>query len=215
MAGELKMPGLSMPDSLGIDTTIDVGSGLTNGLEAPVEMGELSMPSYDAFQQNYATGYGSKSFSEMMNELTKDTYGKAKPAESTTSGGGAATGTRAEVVDYAKQFLGIMYEWGGTSPSGFDCSGFVQYVLGKFGVEAPRISADQARMGKRTGLGDLQAGDLVAWDNSSRNNGADHIALYIGNGQIMEFARSGVPSRIRKVGANEGAWGVKINYGKG
>jgi cell wall-associated NlpC family hydrolase len=50
----------------------------------------------------------------------------------------------------------------------------------------------------------------VAWDNSSRNRGADHIAIYIGNGQIIEAPRPGVPVRIRKLGKNERAWGVRL-----
>lgn len=212
------MPGLSVPDPLGIDTSIDLGSNTAQGLDSPVEMGELKMPSYDQFQANVASGYGERSFSEMMNDITN---GLNTTTTSTTKGGdtfdvGTAKGTRGEVVNYAKQFLGMMYKWGGSNPNtSFDCSGFVQYVLGKFGVNMPRISADQARSGTRVSLGDLQAGDLVAWDNSSRNNGADHIALYIGNGQIMEFSRPGQASHIRKLGKNEGAWGVQINYGKG
>lgn len=69
----------------------------------------------------------------------------------------------------------------------------------------------QARAGKRIGIHNLQAGDLVAWDNSSRNNGADHIAIYIGSGLIVEAPRPGVPVRTRKLGDNEGAWGVRIS----
>lgn len=128
---------------------------------------------------------------------------------------GAGGGGREDVVKYAKQFLGMQYTWGGSSPStSFDCSGFTKFVLAKFGVNLPRVSYQQANYGKRTSLSSLKAGDLVAWDNSSRNNGADHIALYIGKGYVMEFYSAGHPSRIRKVGKNEGAWGVQINYPK-
>lgn len=56
----------------------------------------------------------------------------------------------------------------------------------------------------------MQAGDLVAWDNSSRNNGADHIAIYLGGGLIAEAPRPGVALRVRKLGDNEGAWGVRV-----
>lgn len=128
--------------------------------------------------------------------------------------GAGSAGDREDIVKYAKKFLGVNYVWGGTSPSGFDCSGFTQYVARKFGVNLPRISADQARSGKRVDLGSLKAGDLVAWDNSSRNNGADHIAFYIGNGYIIEAPKPGAQVRIRKLGKGEGAWGVSINYPK-
>lgn len=100
--------------------------------------------------------------------------------------------------------------WGGTSPNGFDCSGFVQYVYKQMGIDLPRVSFQQANAGRRVGLGELAPGDLVAWDNSSRNQGADHIAIYVGGGLIAEAPRPGVPLRIRSLGRNEGAWGVKI-----
>lgn len=94
----------------------------------------------------------------------------------------AVGGDRGKVVRLAQQFQGTPYVWGGTDPdTGFDCSGFVQYVYKHaLGIDLPRISWQQADAGQRIGLGHLKSGDLVAWDNSSRNNGADHIAIYLG-----------------------------------
>ena len=207
--------GLALPTPLGVDTTLDstaVSGSL--GMDAPDIENILPMADFSNFSQSMSEGSSAPfGFAEMMKRMS----GEDKTSTSTSGGGvGGTSGGRQDVVAFAKKFLGMQYKWGGSSPStSFDCSGFVQYVLKKFGVIAPRISAQQAQMGKRVGLGELAAGDLVAWDNSSRNNGADHIALYIGNGQIMEFYSSGHPSRIRKVSKNEGAWGVKINYGKG
>jgi len=149
-------------------------------------------------------------FNSSENPLNFSGFLKDAPEADTGGGGG-----REDVVQFAKKFLGMQYTWGGSTPStSFDCSGFTKYVLSKFGVQLPRVSYQQANYGKRTSIGSLTAGDLVAWDNSSRNNGADHIALYIGNGRIMEFYSRGKPSRIRRLGKNEGAWGVKINYPK-
>lgn len=211
---------LPMPESLGVDASggVELGSNTNLGLDAPVETGGMEMASFADFNNSALGGsfkpYG---FTQMMQDLTNEAYNK--PGTTTTvdnnAGGfstGKATGTRAQIVDYAKQYLGMWYKWGGSSPStSFDCSGFVQYVMKNFGVNLPRISADQARSGKHVSINELQPGDLVAWDNSSRNNGADHIALYVGNGQIMEFAKTGTKSRIRKLGKNEGAWGVQLN----
>lgn len=119
-------------------------------------------------------------------------------------------GWRKAVVEIAQRYLGTPYVWGGTSPSGFDCSGLVQYVFGEAGKHLPRISYQQANFGKRVSLSKLRPGDLVAWDNSTRNNGADHIAIYIGHGQIIEAPRPGLSVRIRTLGSNEGAWGVSL-----
>lgn len=123
----------------------------------------------------------------------------------------AGSGSTKGLIGFARKFLGVPYVWGGTNPSGFDCSGFVQYVYGHFGIKLPRISSDQARAGKRIGIGQLRAGDLVAWDNSSRNNGADHIAIYIGNGLIMEAPRPGRSVQISHLYDTNIAWGVRLD----
>lgn len=123
----------------------------------------------------------------------------------------AATGWRGEVLDMANGFLGTPYVWGGTSPSGFDCSGLIQYIYSKMGIDLPRVSADQARAGKQISLDQMKPGDLVAWDNSSRNNGADHIAIYIGNGQIIHAPRPGASVEISEIFDRDNAWGVQIS----
>lgn len=116
------------------------------------------------------------------------------------------------LVGFAKKFIGVPYVWGGTSPNGFDCSGFVQYVYKHFGVNLPRLSSDQARSGQRISFKDLRAGDLVAIDNSSRNNGADHIGIYIGNGMVMDAPRPGRSVEIAPLSVFDGGWGVRINF---
>jgi peptidoglycan DL-endopeptidase CwlO len=94
--------------------------------------------------------------------------------------GSATAGWRSELLDFAKKFVNTPYKWGGNTPLGFDCSGFVQYVYSHFGVNLPRVSYQQAAYGARTTLANAKIGDLVAWDNSDRNAGADHIGFYAG-----------------------------------
>lgn len=119
---------------------------------------------------------------------------------------------RQALIDWAKTKIGIPYVWGGTTDRGYDCSGLLFVGFKKIGVSMPRISWSQAGRGQRVKIGDLQPGDLVAWDHQQGDGGADHIALYIGNGQILEAPRTGLNVRIRKLGKNEGAWGVKLDY---
>lgn len=121
-------------------------------------------------------------------------------------------GWRKAAVEYARSAVGTPYVWGGTNlQSGVDCSGFIQAVFAKAGIELPRISYQQANLGKRVGYKGLRPGDLVGWDNSSRNNGADHVAIYLGNGMIIEAPRPGLSVRIRQIGKDlEGGWGVSL-----
>lgn len=120
-----------------------------------------------------------------------------------TAAGTGATGstTGAAVVSEARKLLGLPYVWGGTDPErGVDCSGLVQVVFKQLGIDLPRVSADQARAGRAVpSLAEAQPGDLIAWDNSSRNDGADHIAIYIGNGQMIEAPRPGGVVQIARV----------------
>lgn len=122
-------------------------------------------------------------------------------------------GWRKAVLQAAQTAIGTPYAWGGDSlQGGVDCSGLIQQAFAQAGINMPRVSYQQAGMGKRVGIGSIRPGDLVAWDNSSRNNGADHIAIYLGNGYIIESPRPGLSVRIRKLGKGEGAWGVKLNF---
>ncbi|HWJ81101.1 MAG TPA: lytic transglycosylase domain-containing protein [Nocardioides sp.] len=106
--------------------------------------------------------------------------------------------TGADVVAEAKKYLGLPYVWGGTDPKvGLDCSGLVQLVYKNLGFDLPRVSADQARQGTAVpSLDQAQPGDLLAWDNSSRNNGADHIAIYVGGGKMIEAPYTGANVRL-------------------
>lgn len=115
-----------------------------------------------------------------------------------TVGGSDATGLQQQVLDAARSALGLPYVWGGNSLStGVDCSGLVQQAYKTIGIDLPRLSADQARSGTAvTSLAEAQPGDLLAWDNSSRNNGADHIAIYLGDGKMIEAPYTGAKVRI-------------------
>ena len=101
---------------------------------------------------------------------------------------------RGKVVNYALQFVGNRYVWGGTNPNtGADCSGFVQYVLrNAAGVSLPRTSREQAKAGRAVTASEMLPGDLIFYTNSS--GVVNHVAMYIGNGQIVHAAsrRSGI-----------------------
>ena len=101
---------------------------------------------------------------------------------------------RSQVVNYALQFVGGRYVWGGNDPhTGADCSGFVKYVLSHVaGVGLPRTSREQAKTGRAVKSSEMRPGDLIFYTNSKGT--VNHVAMYIGNGQIVHAAsrRSGI-----------------------
>jgi hypothetical protein len=95
------------------------------------------------------------------------------------------------IGDYAKNYIGLPYVWGGTSlTSGADCSGFVQSVYKHFGIELPRVTYDQIGEGKAVGMKGLRPGDLVFFDTSSKE-GPDHVGIYLGDGKMIHTPRPG------------------------
>lgn len=129
---------------------------------------------------------------------------KAKQGTTTTTGGaagmgGPASGSAKSIIDKAMQYVGTPYVWGGSSPLGFDCSGFTQYVFRQFGVNLPRVSAQQGFGGRAVNAADAQPGDLIFWDNSTRNNGADHVGIYLGNGKFVAAPKPGDHVKVSSV----------------
>src|SRR5215468_10358611 len=94
------------------------------------------------------------------------------------------------VVGIAMRYLGVPYVWGGESPSGFDCSGFVAYVYAQVGVSLPHYTGAQWAVGQPVGSGDLEPGDLVFFD------GLGHVGLYIGGGEFIHSPHTGDVVRI-------------------
>ena len=108
-------------------------------------------------------------------------------ATNTNSSSAVAT-TGSAVVEKAKAYLGSKYVYGGTSPSGFDCSGFTYYIYKQFGITLNRTAAAQYSNGVPVARSDLQLGDLIMFGKS----GINHVGIYIGGGKIVHAAN---PSR--------------------
>lgn len=103
------------------------------------------------------------------------------PAAISPSRGQAGDRKAQTIASFAKQFLGVPYTWAGSSPSGFDCSGFTYYVFGQFGVDLPRMADGQFNAG--ISAGQLQPGDLVFF--STYEPGPSHVGIYIGDNQFI------------------------------
>jgi len=97
-----------------------------------------------------------------------------------------------DIVNYARNFLGVPYVWGGTSPNGFDCSGLVQYVYKNFGIHISRTTKTQINDGREVGRNELQLGDLVFTSSG-------HVSIYIGNNQIIHAPQQGEVVKISNI----------------
>ncbi|GAX88511.1 C40 family peptidase [Effusibacillus lacus] len=112
------------------------------------------------------------------------------------------TAAVSSVVDIAKKYVGVPYAWGGTSPKGFDCSGFVNYVFAQNGVQLPRTAAEIYKLG--TPVTELQPGDLVF--HTTYAPGASHVGIYVGDNQFISATSS---SGVKIVPLNNPYWGPR------
>lgn len=136
----------------------------------------------------------SEEASEESSETEYDEYGNVIDSENTVSyddyeaeqsysDTGSYSGTGSSVVDYATQFVGNPYVWGGTSlTNGADCSGFTQAVYNSFGVSIPRTSYEQQNAGREVSYSEAQPGDLICYGG--------HVAIYMGGGKIVHASNS-------------------------
>ena len=136
----------------------------------------------------------SNSASKTINKDTSNSTNKTINKDTSSSTGVTAQ----QVLAYAYQFEGYPYVWGGSSPStGFDCSGFVQYVYAHFGINLPRTTFEQVNCGTPVSLNNIKPGDLVFEFGSSE--GPNHVGIYIGNGQMIDAAGVGQGVTISKL----------------
>jgi cell wall-associated NlpC family hydrolase len=113
--------------------------------------------------------------------------GSSNSGGSSSSGGALGGSGRPYIVAIAARYLGTPYKYGGTSPqTGFDCSGFVQYVYQQAGITLPRTSMTQQQIGRRVSMNALLPGDLVF-----RGYPAYHVGIYVGNGQAIHSPHTG------------------------
>ena len=139
-----------------------------------------------------------------------------QPSGGTTPPPSTGSGVGADIAAYAQTFIGVPYVYGGATPSGFDCSGFVQYVYKHFGYSLPRGSNDQYRKGTAVSKSELQPGDLIFFDNGT-GTPTSHVGIYIGGGKMVHSTEynygNGKWVKGVQIHALSNAWYSKIYLG--
>jgi len=136
-----------------------------------------------------------KAFEQSILEVQTPSYlsrGASQTSNFLSIGTGADLSS--SIMRAGAQFIGLPYVWGGTTPSGFDCSGFTQYIYSYYGINLPRVAEDQQNIGVNVGMDEAKPGDLVFFGRP-----AHHVGIYAGNGLMLHSPHTGDVIKISKI----------------
>jgi len=207
----LALPAPTMPSASGLLTTMLGGGNVSNYL-----MGGGSLPNLGGGLTSMLIGQGL----QQMNQAPTST-----PVQQTKNAGQTVTmptGTQATIqgkpqardiaaVKLAESFIGTPYQWGGSSPkSGFDCSGLLQYVWGREGVQIPRTTYQQFQTGTPVAKANLQPGDAVYFTGSDpKGDLPGHVGMYIGGGKFVEAPHTGADVQVSTLAGRQDYVGAR------
>lgn len=188
-------------------TVLTIGS---SGSDVQQVQADLRLLGYFTYPQN--TGYYGEITADAVRAFQRDhdievngkvgvQTGPAIQAEAAKVRAKNGSTTSAKLIDTAEQYLGTPYAWGGRAPGGFDCSGFVGYVMSQYDIDVPRTAADMYANGNTTSL---KEGDLVFF--TTYGAGATHVGIYIGNDQFISATSS---HGVKIDDLHDGYWGPR------
>lgn len=138
----------------------------------------------------------SSSVNTSTNTSTTSASSSASASQAPASNNSSVSVSGGSIASNAAKYIGVPYVYGGTSPSGFDCSGLIYYAAKEAGINLPRTSQAQSTLGSYVSVSDLQAGDLVFWGGVGS---AYHVGIYIGGGQYLHAPAPGQSVTIQSM----------------
>lgn len=194
------MVSVFVPQSVLADDVLESGDLLTDGEEigdgAVTELAEeLVKRTEEEVQKVQEEKAAAEEAARKAEEKRRAEEARKKAEEAARKAEEERVAKRQEIVDYALQFEGNPYVYGGTSlTNGADCSGFVMSVFANFGYELPRVAASQYIASQKKDISEIETGDLVFYGNSPEE--IYHVALYIGDGKIIHASTAATGIKI-------------------
>ncbi|WP_109473386.1 C40 family peptidase [Ornithinimicrobium cavernae] len=179
------------------DVDIEFGSlgftGVTPVVEEPEPVAEAAPATTDDSVSSTDSSTSERSGYSASRSTEREAAPEPAPAPAPPSNGGGVLGV-------AAAYTGIMYQYGGSTPAGFDCSGYTSYVYAQIGVNLPRSAA--AQQAYATPVSNPVPGDLIFWGYP-----AYHVGIYAGNGMVYDSGKPGIPSQLRPIFSGVSGYG--------
>ena len=206
-----KTPATTTAASTSTTTTANAASSSTTTTQAVAS--SSSATSSSAATQASSTTATSSSSATTQASSTGATNSSASKTSSNNSTSTATSSTStsvsaSSVISYAEQFIGVPYVYGGTTPNGFDCSGFVQYVYAHFGVSLPRTSEAQSTIGSAVSVSSAQPGDLIFWGGVGS---AYHVGIYLGGTSYIAAPKTGESVSVKSFQYWQPSFAIHMN----
>lgn len=173
--------------------------------------GPQTVEAVTLFQQGYSLFIDGIAGSNTIATLNEVLAGR-KDVILAPSRGNVNRSKSADIINTAKKYLGVRYSYGSSSPNGFDCSGFTQFVYKQNGISIPRATTGQATTGTKLSRGELQVGDLIIFSNTYKA-GPSHAGIYMGNGQFIHASSVGSGGVVIS-DLNSAYYSGKFSYGR-
>ncbi|WP_282458665.1 C40 family peptidase [Ligilactobacillus aviarius] len=178
----------SLGNSLTVGQSLIINNPTKNPAAAASSSSQQAQASSASSQQQARTANNQQAAQSNNNQQQNNNNQAAQASSQAQQSSTTRTGSGNNVVSYAESFIGVPYVYGGTTPSGFDCSGFVQYVYNHFGKSLPRTTTQQENCGTQIPVNQAQPGDLYFWGNKGS---AYHVAICVGNGKYIAAPEPG------------------------
>lgn len=153
-------------------------------------------PSASSTSTASSSAASSSAASSSANTSTTSASSSASASQAPASNTSSVSVSGGSIASNAAKYIGVPYVYGGTSPSGFDCSGLIYYAAKEAGINLPRTSQAQSTLGSYVSVSDLQAGDLVFWGGVGS---AYHVGIYVGGGQYLHAPAPGQSVTIQSM----------------